>query len=394
MMNGQIREGARGLEPKNVEFKIDIDESLLDDKANGMARRGVLHTAHGDVNTPVFMPVGTVAAMKAMHFDSLRKAGAEIMLSNTYHLMIQDRYEKIYKLGGLHKFMGWERPILTDCGGFQAMSLSSLNKIKEDGVTFASHLNGQRYHLTPEFSMEIQYKLDTNITMALDECVQHPAKYSYAKKAMYRSLRWAERSKKAFIERPGYGLFGIVQGSGERDLREISAKELVSMDFDGYAIGGDLAINNGQTLMFDTLQYLTPMLTPSKPRYLMGVGKPSDIVGSVLRGVDMFDCVMPARSGRNGQGFVRGGTINIRNAKYALDETPLDSKCQCTACKYHTKAYLNHLFKSKEILGPMLLTEHNIMYYQDLMRGIRKAIEEKRYKEFATKFLAGEEVEY
>lgn len=395
-MEGNTRDLARDLNPKtDTQFKIDIKEDLLDNKANGMARRGVLHTAHGDVNTPVFMPVGTVAAMKAMHFDSLRKSGAEIMLSNTYHLMIQDRYEKIYKMGGLHKFMGWERPILTDCGGFQAMSLSALNKIKEDGVTFASHLDGKRYHLTPEYSMEIQYKLDTNITMALDECVRQPAKYSYTKRAMYRSLRWAERSKKAFIERPGYGLFGIVQGGAERDLREISAKELNSMDFDGYAIGGDLAINDGQQIMFDTLDYLTPMLDPSKPRYLMGVGKPGDIVGSVLRGVDMFDCVMPARSGRNGQAFVRGsaGTINIRNAKWALDETPLDPKCQCAACKYHTKAYLNHLFKSKEILGPMLLTEHNIMYYQDLMRGIRKAIEEKRYVDFAKGFFVGE-VEY
>ena len=355
---------------------------------NGNARLGLLHTAHGDVHTPCFMPVGTVAAMKAMHFDQLKETGAEIMLCNTYHLMIQDRYNTIYKMGGLHKFMNWDRPILTDCGGFQAMSLSSLNKIREKGCTFRCHLSGQKHELTPEYSMEIQYKLDTDITMALDECVRQPADYKYTKRAMERSLRWAQRSKDAFVKREGYGIYGIVQGGAERDLRTASIEGLKKIDFDGYAIGGDLSINDGWELMFSVLDYLTPMMPEDKPRYLMGVGKPIDIVGSVLRGVDQFDCVMPARSGRNGQAFVRGGTINIKNAKYKYDDSPLDPKCNCRACRQHTKAYLHHLFKADEILGAMLLTEHNIMYYQDLMRGIRKAIQEHRYKKFVEEFMS------
>ena len=355
---------------------------------NGNARLGLLHTAHGDVHTPCFMPVGTVAAMKAMHFDQLKETGAEIMLCNTYHLMIQDRYNTIYKMGGLHKFMNWDRPILTDCGGFQAMSLSSLNKIREKGCTFRCHLSGQKHELTPEYSMEIQYKLDTDITMALDECVRQPADYKYTKRAMERSLRWAQRSKDAFVKREGYGIYGIVQGGAERDLRTTSIEGLKKIGFDGYAIGGDLSINDGWELMFSVLDYLTPMMPEDKPRYLMGVGKPIDIVGSVLRGVDQFDCVMPARSGRNGQAFVRGGTINIKNAKYKYDDSLLDPKCNCRACKQHTKAYLHHLFKADEILGAMLLTEHNIMYYQDLMRGIRKAIQEHRYKKFVEEFMS------
>jgi len=375
---------------ESKKFGYTLKKEFLDEENNWMARRGVVHTAHGDVNTPAFMPVGTVATVKGMYFDNVKKTGAEIILANTYHLMIQDRYKTIGALGGLHKFMNWDKPILTDCGGFQAMSLCALNKIKEDGVTFASHLDGKKYHLTPEFSMEIQHALDTNITMALDECVRHPAKYSYAKSAMERSLRWAERSRKAFVKRDGYGLFGIVQGSGERDLREASIKGLVDIGFDGYAIGGDLAVDHGQTLMFNTLEYLTPMMPSDKPRYLMGVGKPSDIIGSVLRGVDMFDCVMPARSARNGQAFVRGGTLNIRNEKFKLDTRPLDDKCKCTACQNHTRAYLRHLNKSGEMLGAMLMTEHNITYYQDLMKGIRKAIEEKRLKEFVKEFERGE----
>lgn len=369
-----------------MQFKLDID--FFDDKKNGMARCGILHTAHGDVHTPAFMPVGTIAAMKAMHFDQLKKCGAEIMLCNTYHLMIQDRYNTIYKMGGLHNFMNWKKPILTDCGGFQAMSLNKLNKIKEDGVHFACHLSGKKYNLTPEFSMEIQHKLDTTITMALDECVRQPADYAYTKKAMERSLRWAKRSRDAFIEREGYALYGIVQGGAERDLRTQSIEGLKKIGFDGYAIGGDLSINNGWELMFSVLNYLTPMMPIDKPRYLMGVGKPIDIVGSVLRGVDQFDCVLPARSGRNGQAFVRTGTINIKNSQYKYDDKPLDEKCKCIACTQHSKAYLNHLFKSDEILGAMLLTEHNIMYYQDLMRGIRQAINEKRYKEFVDLFFS------
>lgn len=376
-----------------VQFKLDIRQDLLDNDKNGMARRGVIHTAHGDIQTPAFMPVGTVAAMKAMHFDKLKECGAEIMLCNTYHLMIQDRYNTIDRMGGLHKFMNWDKPILTDCGGFQAMSLSKLNKIKEKGVTFYCHLSGKRYDLTPEFSMEIQHKLDSTITMALDECVRQPADYKYTKKAMERSLRWAKRSKDAFIKREGYGLYGIVQGGAEKDLRERSINGLKELDFDGYAIGGDLSINDGWELMFSVLDYLTPWMPHDKPRYLMGVGKPIDIVGSAFRGVDQFDCVLPARSGRNGQAFVRGGTMNIKNSQYKYDDRPLDPKCNCTACRLHSRAYLNHLFKADEILGAMLLTEHNIMYYQDLMRGIRKAIEEKRMREFTEEFMKNGAIE-
>lgn len=373
-----------------TKFGIEFLQEVNEEK-NGKARLGILHTAHGDVNTPCFMPVGTVAAMKAMHFDKLKDCGAEIMLCNTYHLMIQDRYETIYKMGGLHKFMNWDRPILTDCGGFQAMSLSALNRINERACTFRSHLNGQEYELTPEFSMEIQYKLDTNITMALDECVRQPADYNYTKRAMLRSLRWAERSRRAFIEREGYGIYGIVQGGADKNLRQQSINGLSSIGFDGYAIGGDLSINDGWELMFSVLDYLTDWMPHNKPRYLMGVGKPIDIVGSAFRGVDQFDCVLPARSGRNGQAFVRDGTINIKNSKYKYDEKPLDEKCNCTACRQHSRAYLHHLFKADEILGGMLLTEHNEMYYQDLMRGIRKAIKESRFREFVEHFMNGQQ---
>ena len=373
-----------------TKFGIEFLQEVNGEK-NGKARLGILHTAHGDVHTPCFMPVGTVAAMKAMHFDKLKDCGAEIMLCNTYHLMIQDRYETIYKMGGLHKFMNWNRPILTDCGGFQAMSLSALNRINERACTFRSHLNGQEYELTPEFSMEIQYKLDTNITMALDECVRQPADYNYTKRAMLRSLRWAERSRRAFIEREGYGIYGIVQGGADKNLRQQSINGLSSIGFDGYAIGGDLSINDGWELMFSVLDYLTDWMPHDKPRYLMGVGKPIDIVGSAFRGVDQFDCVLPARSGRNGQAFVRDGTINIKNSKYKYDEKPLDEKCNCTACRQHSRAYLHHLFKADEILGGMLLTEHNEMYYQDLMRGIRKAIKEYRFREFVEHFMNGQQ---
>ena len=296
-------------------------------------------------------------------------------------------------MGGLHNFMNWPEPILTDCGGFQAMSLNKLNKIKEDGVHFSCHLSGKKYNLTPEFSMEIQYMLDTTITMALDECVRQPADYKYTKKAMERSLRWAKRSKDAFIQRPGYAIYGIVQGGANKELREKSINGLKDIGFDGYAIGGDLSINNGWELMFSVLDYLTTWMPEDKPRYLMGVGKPIDIVGSVLRGVDQFDCVLPARSGRNGQAFVRGGTLNIRNSKYIYDKEPLDNKCRCTACQQHTRAYIHHLFKANEILGAMLLTEHNIMYYQDLMRGIRRHIENKTFKEFSEEFMKDGAVE-
>jgi queuine tRNA-ribosyltransferase len=370
-----------------MKFELEIKNEFLDFEKNGLARLGLLHSSHGTVKTPAFMPVATVAAMKAMQFEQLIKCGADIILSNTYHLMIQDRYLAIEEMGGLHRFMNWPAPILTDCGGFQAMSLSSLNRIEENGVHFSCHLSGRKHILTPEFSMEIQRKLDATITMALDECVRQPTNYEYTKKAMERSLRWARRSKDAFSNRNGYGLYGIIQGGADRKLREASVEGLLDIGFDGYAIGGDLSINNGWELMFSVLDYLIPMTPQDKPRYLMGVGKPMDIVGSVLRGVDQFDCVMPARGGRNGQAFVRGGVLNINNSKYRCDREPLDIRCSCTACQRHTRAYLHHLFRTREILGPMLMTEHNIMYYQDLMRGIRKHIEHKNYREFTLEFM-------
>lgn len=349
------------------------------------ARRGEVSTAHGVIQTPAFMPVGTAATVKAMKTSDVKKSGAEIILGNTYHLMLRPTAELIEKLGGLHKFMNWNGPILTDSGGFQVMSLSKIRKISDDGVEFSSHLDGTKYFVTPERSIEIQHKLGSDITMIFDECVQFPATHSQAKEAMERSLLWAQRSRDAFQKRPGYGIFGIVQGSTFRDLREISAQKLIEIGFDGYAIGG-LAVGEGQDVMFEVLDYAADLLPQDRPRYLMGVGKPSDIVGAVLRGVDMFDCVIPTRSGRTGQAFTREGTINIRNAKHIDDPKPLDEKCGCYACQNHSRAYLNHLVKANEILGSMLLSEHNIFYYQDLMKDIRKAIEEKRFAEFAAEF--------
>ncbi|MDA0901995.1 MAG: tRNA guanosine(34) transglycosylase Tgt [Proteobacteria bacterium] len=348
--------------------------------ATSQARRGEVHTAHGTIQTPAFMPVGTCATVKAMKNEDVINSGAEIILGNTYHLMLRPSADRIAKLGGLHKFMNWDKPILTDSGGFQVMSLSALRKINENGVTFSSHIDGTKYELTPEFSMEIQHKLDSDITMVFDECVAYPATPKATKEAMERSLRWAQRSKDAYVKRDGYGLFAIIQGGVDATLRKISAEESVKIGFDGYAIGG-LAVGEGQELMFQTLDYTTPHLPEDKPRYLMGVGKPDDIIGAVARGVDMFDCVIPTRSGRNGQAFTSTGTINIRNSQYAEDLSPLDQDCACTACKNHSRAYLHHLVKAKEILGSMLMSEHNIYYYQNLMKKIRKAIEENRFAE-------------
>jgi queuine tRNA-ribosyltransferase len=351
------------------------------------ARRGAVQTAHGLIQTPAFMPVGTAATVKAMKLSDVKKSGAEIILGNTYHLMLRPTAELIEKLGGLHKFMGWDGPILTDSGGFQVMSLSNIRKISDEGVEFSSHLDGSKYFLTPEKSIEIQRQLGSDITMIFDECVKFPASFAEAKEAMERSILWAERSKSAFQKRLGYGIFGIVQGSIFKDLREISSQKLVEIGFDGYAIGG-LAVGEGQDAMFEVLDYAPDFLPENKPRYLMGVGKPSDIVGAVLRGIDMFDCVIPTRSGRTGQAFTRDGVINIRNAKYRDDQKPLDEKCSCYACQNHSRAYLNHLTKANEILASMLLSEHNIFYYQDLMKEIRKNIEEKIFTEFAKNFLA------
>jgi len=363
----------------SVEFSFTLKSS------DNKARRGEINTAHGTIQTPAFMPVGTAATVKALRNDDIKNSGAEIILGNTYHLMLRPGMELMKEIGGLHKFMNWDKPILTDSGGFQVMSLSKIRKITDAGVEFSSHIDGTKYFVSPERSIEIQHILGSDITMIFDECVQFPATHQQAKQAMERSILWAQKSKDAFIKRPGYGIFGIVQGSTFDDLRKISAQKLLEIGFDGYAIGG-LAVGEGQKEMFSVLDYTPDLLPQDKPRYLMGVGKPSDIVGAVARGIDMFDCVIPTRSGRTGQAFVRDGVINIRNAKYRNDEKPLDEKCGCFACKNHSRAYLHHLTKAGEILASMLLSQHNIFYYQDLMRDIRQAITEKRFNEFATSF--------
>ena len=356
-------------------------------KSDKKSRLGILHTKHGDIHTPCFMPVGTVGTVKSLRPEDVAATGAEILLGNTYHLMLRPTAELVHKMGGLHKFMNWNKPILTDSGGFQVMSLSSLRKITEDGVEFQSHIDGGTKHmLTPERSIQIQNLLDSNITMCFDECLPWPVERDKVEKSMRMSMRWAKRSFDAFEQRDGYGIFGIVQGSMYRDLRLESVETLKQIPFDGYAVGG-LAIGEPQDMMFEVLDYTVEALPDNKPRYLMGVGKPKDIVGAVLRGIDMFDCVMPTRSGRTGQAFVRGGFININNACYKDDSHPLDEKCQCPTCRNYSRAYVHHLFNAHEILGYTLLSQHNIWYYQDLMRAIRGAIEQGTYTEFAENFL-------
>ena len=340
---------------------------------DGAARAGVLHTAHGTVPTPVFMPVGTAGTVKAMTADAVRATGARMVLGNTYHLMLRPGAERIARLGGLHRFMDWHGPILTDSGGFQVMSLSGLRKMDADGVTFQSHVDGSRHRLTPERSVEIQHLLGADVTMCFDECTPFPATHEQAATSMRLSMRWAARSREAFVPRAGHGLFGIVQGSVFPDLRAESVAALTDIGFEGYAVGG-LAVGEGQDAMFTTLECTTPLLPADKPRYLMGVGTPSDLIGAVQRGIDMFDCVMPTRSGRTGRAYTRGGVINIRNARHAEDNRPLDPDCTCPACRSHSRAYLHHLFKANEMLGPMLLTWHNIQYYQDLMAELRAGI--------------------
>jgi queuine tRNA-ribosyltransferase len=352
---------------------------------NGHARRGRVVTAHGAFETPVFMATATAATVKAMTPESVRKTGAELAICNTYHLMLRPGAERVAALGGLHEFMNWPGPIVTDSGGYQVMSLSSLRKMTEDGVTFRSHLDGSMHELTPERSVQIQNLLDSDIAMCLDECTPHPATHEEASSSMRLSMRWAARCKAAFQSRDGYALFGIVQGSVYEDLRKESADALTAIDFDGYGIGG-LAVGEGQETMLQMLDVTMPRLPADKPRYLMGVGKPDDIVGAVMRGVDMFDCVMPTRSGRTGQGFTHRGTINIRNARHANDTRPLDEKCSCPACTDYTRAYLHHLFRCEEMLGPMLLTWHNLHYYQQLMADLREAITANRLAAFAAAF--------
>jgi len=352
---------------------------------DGTARRGEVRTAHGVIQTPVFMPVGTAATVKAMTVDDVRATGAMIILANTYHLMLRPGAERVERLGGVRRMMGWDGPLLTDSGGFQVMSLGALRKIDDDGVTFRSHLDGSEHRLTPERSTDIQRMLDATITMAFDECTPFPAEKDVAAASMRLSMAWAERCRKAFVHRPGYGQFGIVQGSVFPDLRAESVAALEKLDFEGYAVGG-LAVGEGQEAMFSTLEATTPLMRADKPRYLMGVGKPDDIVGAVARGIDMFDCVLPTRSGRTGQAFTRRGTVNIKNARHAEDPRPLDASCQCPACTGYSRAYLHHLFKADEVLGLMLLSRHNITYYQDLTRGIREAIEEGRFVRFQEEF--------
>ena len=354
---------------------------------DGAARRGVLQTAHGAINTPAFMPVGTAATVKAMRPEDVRETGADIVLANTYHLMLRPGAERVARLGGLHRFMNWERPILTDSGGYQVMSLSKLRKLDETGVTFRSHLDGTEYALTPERSIEIQHLLDATITMAFDECTAWPATEAEAAASMRLSMRWAQRSRQAFKQRSGYGLFGIVQGGVFPALRAESIAALTGIGFDGYAIGG-LAVGEGQELMFATLDTTMSLMPADRPRYLMGVGKPADIVGAVLRGVDMFDCVLPTRSGRTAQAFTRRGTVNLRNARHQDDARPLDEACRCPACRHYSRAYLHHLIRSEEVLGLMLLTQHNLTYYQDLMAGLRGAIEQGRLAAFVAAFEA------
>ena len=355
-------------------------------KTDGNARRGKLITSHGEINTPAFMPVGTAATVKGVFTKDLIETGSEILLGNTYHLMLRPGSELIKEFGGLHKFMNWDKPILTDSGGYQVFSLSKLRKISEEGVKFSSHIDGKEVMLTPESSMEIQTNLNSDIVMAFDECTAFPCTHDQAKNSMKLSMRWAKRCKDYFIERNNNKLFGIVQGSVFEDLRKESVKALEAINFDGYAVGG-LAVGESQAQMFEVLEFTSPHLPDDKPHYLMGVGKPDDILGSVARGIDMFDCVLPTRSGRNGQAFTRHGPINIRNAKYKNLDDPIDKNSDNPVCKNYSAGYIHHLFNAKEMLGGMLLSLHNIYFYQSLMADIRKSIEEDRFMSFSKEFL-------
>ena len=354
---------------------------------DGAARTGVIHTPRGDIRTPAFMPVGTAATVKAMLPESVRATGADILLGNTYHLMLRPTAERIAALGGLHRFMNWERPILTDSGGFQVMSLASLRRLTENGVTFASHIDGSKHHLSPERSMEIQRLLGSDIVMAFDECPALPATEEAVAASMRLSMRWAQRSRDAFGSRPGHALFGIMQGGVTRALREESAAALTGIGFDGYAVGG-LAVGEGQEAMFGVLDYAPGLLPADRPRYLMGVGKPDDIVGAVQRGIDMMDCVLPSRSGRTGQAWTPRGQVNVKNARHADDPRPLDETCTCPACTGYSRAYLHHVFRAGEMISGMLLTWHNLHYYQTLMQGLRDAIAGGRLDAFVADFHA------
>ncbi len=354
---------------------------------DGSARRGELHTAHGVVQTPAFMPVGTAATVKAMKPDDVAATGAEMLLGNTYHLMLRPTAERIDRLGGLHRFMGWSRPILTDSGGYQVLSLSALRKIDDHGVTFRSHIDGSEHVLTPERAVEIQRLLGSDVAMVLDECPPFPVTPADAAAAMRRSTAWAERSRAAWQPRPGHGQFGIVQGGVFPDLRAESVAALRAIGFEGYAIGG-LAVGEDAATMLATVESTTAQMPADRPRYLMGVGKPDQIVGAVMRGVDMFDCVLPTRSGRTGQAFTRIGPLNMRNARHVEDSAPLDAQCGCVACRQFSRAYLSHLVRAGEILGAMLLTCHNITFYQDVMAELRRAIATGHARAWSEEFIA------
>ena len=355
---------------------------------DGKARTGVINTPRGQIRTPAFMPVGTAATVKAMMPESVAATGADILLGNTYHLMLRPTAERVDRLGGLHKFMNWNKPILTDSGGFQVMSLSDLRKLTEEGVTFKSHIDGSSHHLTPERSMEIQKLLGSDIVMCFDECPALPADRARIQQSMELSMRWAQRSRDAFGDRPGHALFGIQQGGLDEDLRGQSAESLRAIEFDGYAVGG-LAVGEGQEAMFSVLDFGPDQLPEDKPRYLMGVGKPDDIVGAVKRGIDMMDCVLPSRSGRTGQVFTRYGVVNIKNARHADDPRPLDATCNCPTCTNYSRAYLHHVFRAQEMISGMLLTWHNLHYFQEIMQGMRDAISASAFDAWEADFQAG-----
>ena len=356
---------------------------------DGKARTGSIAMQRGEIRTPAFMPVGTAATVKAMKPEAVRGTGADIILGNTYHLMLRPGAERVARLGGLHQFMNWPRPILTDSGGYQVMSLSELRKLTEQGVEFRSHLDGSKHMITPERSMEIQRLLGSDIVMAFDECPRADRPRDEIAASMELSMRWAKRSREGFDSGADHAsraaLFGIQQGALHEDLRRISAEKLIDIGFDGYAVGG-LAVGEGQEAMFGVLDYAPDMLPKDRPRYLMGVGKPDDLVGAVERGIDMFDCVLPTRSGRNGQAFTWNGPLNLRNARFAEDTGPLDERCQCPVCTTYSRAYIHHLVKSGEMLGAMLVTEHNLSFYQALMQGMRDAIAGGRFASFASDF--------
>ncbi len=378
---------ATGIDPQDRHTRPRFAFSIV--ATDGKARTGTIAMQRGDIRTPAFMPVGTAGTVKGMRPAEVQAAGADIILGNTYHLMLRPGAERVAKLGGLHQLSGWHRPILTDSGGYQVMSLSALTKRSEEGVQFASHLDGSRHLLSPERSMEIQRLLGSDIVMAFDELVPTTATRDEQAGAMERSMRWARRSRAGFDADPEHSsraaLFGIQQGALDEGLRKASADALIDIGFDGYAVGG-LAVGEGQEAMFACLDFAPGQLPQDKPRYLMGVGKPDDLVGAVARGIDMFDCVLPTRSGRNGQAFTWSGSLNIRNAKFAEDTGPLDERCGCPVCRTWSRAYLHHLVKSGEMLGAMLMTQHNIHFYEELMAAMRAAIAEARFEAFAVEF--------